>query len=169
MAAFSYLYIVRLMGKKEIKSYKNKDKMNIREIETWTGTGYEINQMCKGKPHKFIVSSDNLKWDTVYTYRAITKCKAGFLVITAGNASLSRIVTGWKKGAIHTIEISRPDGSWSRVLIMKGGKFHRIDKEIIENLTVGDIHTSFPLMADHLHWNVIGSKTWADSAYGDLN
>jgi len=145
--------------------------MTINEVKTWTGAGFQITQTIKKKVHKFVVDAHHgLDWNTTYNFRAITKCKAGFLVITEGTQTLKRIVTGWAKGALHTVEIQiAPDSPFYRVLVMKGGKFHIINKEIIENLTVGDIHTSFPLMADHLHWNVIGSKTWADSAYGDLN
>jgi len=51
---------------------------------------------------------------------------------------------------------------------MKASKFYIIDKVIIENLTVGDIHSGFPKMADYNHWKSIGSKTWADPAYGVL-
>ena len=47
-------------------------------------------------------------------------------------------------------------------------KFLHIDKTVIENLTVGDIHSTFPNMADYRHWKSIGSKSWADPAYGEL-
>ena len=149
--------------------------MTITEIDTINGMGYKIIQMVKNKPHKFIVDSSKkftegeLKWDGVYQYRAIIKCKAGFMTISESTEKLRTFVTGWAKGALHTVEIYRPDvGFWSKILIMKSGKFHRVNQTIIENLTVGDIHSNFPTMADHNHWKMIGSKTWADKAYGSL-
>jgi len=143
--------------------------MQITKHNTPFGGSYSITQMVKGKFYKFTAHDHNLDWNKQYEYRAVTKCRAGFLTISDGKDYLCNIVTGWKKSALHTVEIKTEGGVYLTALAMKGGKFYIIDKEILENITVGDIHSSFSSMADYNHWKNIGSKTWADLAYGPLN
>ena len=125
--------------------------------------------MVKGKFYKFHAHDYNLDWNKEYEYRVITKCRAGFLTVSDGKGILRNIITGWKKNALHTVQIKNEYGTYLTALAMKGGKFYIMDKEILENITIGSIHSSFPSMADHNHWRNIGSKTWADLAYGPLN
>jgi len=40
---------------------------------------------------------------------------------------------------------------WFNVLTTKGGKWNSIDKNLLESLEVGDMHSAFPKMID---WNI---------------
>tara|TARA_R110000796_G_scaffold6992_11_gene24418 strand:+ start:1552 stop:2016 length:465 start_codon:yes stop_codon:yes gene_type:complete len=142
--------------------------MYIREQNSVMGKGFTVEQLVNGKMCKFMVNDNKFDSETVYEYRAITKCVAGFLTISEGKGELSQIATRWEKNRLHTLEVKNQYGNYQTVLAMKGGKFYMVDKSIVESLTVGDIHSTFPKMADHNHWKSIGSKTWADPAYGVL-
>ncbi len=142
--------------------------MYIREQNSVMGKGFTVEQLVNGKMCKFMVNDNKFDSETVYEYRAITKCVAGFLTISEGKGELSQIATRWEKNRLHTLEVKNQYGNYQTVLVMKGGKFYMVDKSIVESLTVGDIHSTFPKMADHNHWKSIGSKTWADPAYGVL-
>ena len=54
---------------------------------------------------------------------------------------------------------------WFHVLTTKGGKWHSIDKNILENLTVGDMHSAFSKMIDWNMWKKLNTKTWASMAF----
>ena len=142
--------------------------MQITEHNAIGTTGFSITQQVKGKQYKFHAHKHGLCWDKEYDYQVITKCKAGFFTVSTGKSKLSNIVTGYKTNKLHTVQLKSESGFYLTALAMKGGKFYLIDKEILECLTVGDIHSNFPAMADYEHWKNIGSKTWADPAYGML-
>ena len=132
------------------------------------GTSFTIEQNIKGKMHKFYVKDLGLDWNTKYKYRSISKCRAGFLTINSGEAPLSNLFR-YDKNRLFNVEIQLPGSDYYvSVLNMKNNKFLHIDKTVIENLTIGDIHSTFPNMADYNHWKSIGSKTWAGLAYGEL-
>ena len=132
------------------------------------GTSFSIEQNIKGKMHTFYVKDLKLDWNKEYKYRSISKCVAGFMVINSGTSKLCNLFN-FDKNKLFNVEIQLPDSDYYfSVLNMKGNKFLHIDKTVIENLTVGDIHSTFPNMADYSHWKSIGSKSWADPAYGEL-
>ena len=132
------------------------------------GTSFTIEQNIKGKMHTFYVKDLKLDWNKEYKYRSISKCRAGFLTINSGEAPLSSLFR-YDKNKLFNVEIQLPDSDYYfSVLNIKNNKFLHIDKTVIENLTVGDIHSTFPNMADYSHWKSIGSKSWADPAYGEL-
>ena len=139
--------------------------MYIKKHNSVMGKGFTVDQLIKDKMWKFYVNDNGHSTDTVYKYRAIVKCKAGFLTISEGEATLHQIATSYKPNSLHSIDILNAHGNYVHVLAMKGGKFYIIDLAIIESLNVGDIHGSFPKMADYAYWETIGSKTWADKAY----
>lgn len=128
---------------------------------------FSIVQTISGKSHGFHTVNHNLDWNTTkYKYRAISKCRAGFMTISEGETTLQRAVCTWKKNALQTLQIQLPDSEvYANVLAMKANKFHLVENTILENITIGTIHSQFPKMADHGHWRSIGSKTWADNAY----
>ena len=140
-----------------IKEHTNYDKKPVFSIE----------QNIGGKMHKFHTQNYGLDWNTTkYKYRAITKCRAGFMTISEGERTLAGVITGWKKNSLHTVQIQLPGSDfYVTVLAMKANKFHIVSNTILENIKIGDIHSCFPKMADHSHWKAIGSKTWADPAY----
>ena len=132
------------------------------------GTSFTIEQNIKGKMHKFYVKDLGLDWNTKYKYRSISKCRAGFLTINSGEGLLCNLFR-YDKNKLFNVEIQLPGSDfYISVLNMKNNKFLHIDKTVIENLTIGDIHSTFPNMADYNHWKSIGSKTWAGLAYGEL-
>jgi hypothetical protein len=47
---------------------------------------------------------------------------------------------------------------WFNVLTTKGGKWNSIDKNILENLEVGDMHRAFPKMIDWNIWKAMNTK-----------
>lgn len=131
---------------------------------------FSINQVVKGKNHSFHTVNHDFDWnETKYQYRAITKCRAGFMTISDGTATLQQAVCNWKKNALQTLEVKFPGSDfYVTVLAIKGGKFVLVENSILENMTIGTIHSQFPAMADYGHWKHIGSKTWAGLAYGKL-
>jgi hypothetical protein len=132
------------------------------------GTSFTIEQNIKGKMHKFYVKDLGLDWNTKYKYRSISKCRAGFLTINSGEGLLCNLFR-YDKNKLFNVGIQLPGSDfYVSVLNMKNNKFLHIDKTVIENLTIGDIHSTFPNMADYSHWKSIGSKTWAGLAYGEL-
>ena len=132
------------------------------------GTSFTIDQNIKGKMHTFYVKDLGLDWNTKYKYRSISKCRAGFLTINSGEGLLCNLFR-YDKNKLFNVEIQLPGSDfYVSVLNMKNNKFLHIDKTVIENLTIGDIHSTFPNMADYSHWKSIGSKTWAGLAYGEL-
>jgi len=130
-------------------------------------TIFSINQTIGGKNHKFHTVNYNLDWDeTVYKYRAISKCRAGFMVISEGENRLVNAVGMWKKNALQTLQVQLPNTDlYVNALAIKANKFVIVENSILENIKIGTIHSQFPKMADHGHWRSIGSKTWADNAY----
>jgi hypothetical protein len=143
--------------------------MYIKEHKGYSDeTVYSIEQNINGKMHKFYTSEYGFKWDVEYDYRVITKCVAGYLVISDGKSTLQALVNRWTKNALQTIELkSTHPGSdtYLTVLALKANKFHTVANCILDNIDIGTIHSSFPKMADHGHWKAIGSKSWADNAY----
>ena len=143
--------------------------MHITEHKSsiYGGTTFSIHQVIGGKNHQFYTVNHDLDWNTTkYKYRAVSKCRAGFLTISDGESTVERIVCNWKKNALHTVEVQLPGSEhFLTVLALKANKFHLVDNCILENIKIGAIHSSFPKMADHGHWKAIGSKTWADNAY----
>ena len=129
---------------------------------------YSVEQKINNKWHKFHTSEYGFKWDVEYDYRVVTKCVAGWMTISEGKATLQNLVNRYKKGALQTIELkSTHPGSdtYLTALALKANKFATVANCILDNITIGTIHSSFPKMADHGHWKAIGSKTWADNAY----
>ena len=111
--------------------------------------------------------SNLLKEDIVYKFRMTAKAKAGFQTIRDLSCTPADLVWNMTK---HTtvVEVERLiDGKsyWFHVLTTKGGKWYSIDKAILENISVGDMHNSFPKMIDWNIWNQVGAKTHACKSF----
>ena len=133
-------------------------------------SSYTIDQNVKGKMHTFYVKDLGLDWNkTKYKYRSVFKCTAGFLTIGSGEGYLCDLFR-YDRNKLFNVEIQLPGRDfYVSVLNMKGNKFLHIDKTVLENLTVGDIHSTFPNMPAGSHWKAIGTKSWACKAYGKLD
>ena len=119
---------------------------------------------CKNKTIEINVSN-HLTPGTNYEFRTAYKCKAGFINMADSHTTPENIITGWKKGSLIAIQVKNEHGVWCNVFTTKGGKWHSIDKIFLEILTVANIHSSFPDMADYKLWESINAKTWADKAF----
>lgn len=134
--------------------------------------GYEITQTINDKPYTFSVINCAIDPNVQYNFRVVSKCKAGYMVVTEMKATINRVITSWERNRVQTVEVQHTfaDGSkaWIQVLVMKNNKFYRIDKTALESLSVGDIYHNFPAMQDLDHWLRIGATTYNCSAYGDI-
>ena len=119
---------------------------------------------CKNKTIEINVSN-HLTPGTNYEFRTAYKCKAGFINMADSYTTPENIITGWKKGSLIAIQVKNEHGVWCNVFTTKAGKWHSIDKVFLEILTVANIHSSFPDMADYKLWESINAKTWADKAF----
>lgn len=118
---------------------------------------------------KDVSVSNHLKDKTgVYTFRMTTKARAGFQTIRDYTGPIQGLIQCLSK---HTtvVEMERKgnDGKsyWFHVLTTKGGKWHSIDKGILEQLTIGDMHHAFSKMVDWDMWKKLNAKTWASMAF----
>ena len=109
-------------------------------------------------------------------FRFITKCRAGFMTVVDGrdfdNTHIFKhpesALTGYKKGALHTVEFC-PEGSdfYVTVFAKKGKKIVLIDEAILRDLTIGTINSMW-INTDLYGVNqyiTVNAKTWADKAY----
>jgi hypothetical protein len=111
--------------------------------------------------------SNHLKEDVVYNFRMTAKSKAGFQTIRDLSCAPADLAWSLSK---HTtvVEVERLiDGRsyWFHVLTTKGGKWHSIDKAILESITVGDMHQAFSKMIDWNIWNQVNAKTHACKSF----
>lgn len=109
-------------------------------------------------------------------FRVIIKCRAGFMTISEcrdhdndlyTNHPAS-VLTGWKKGALQTVEF-QPAGSsvWLTVFARIGKTIKVIDVAILKGLDVGTIN-SFWVNTDlysQVQYQAVGAKTWSDRAF----
>jgi hypothetical protein len=119
---------------------------------------------CKTKTIEINVSS-HLEPGTKYEFRTAYKCKAGFINIADSATTPEDIITGWRKNSLVAIQVKNEHGTWRNVFTTKAGKWHSIDKAFLEILTVANIHSSFPDMADYKLWESINATSWADKAF----
>jgi hypothetical protein len=119
---------------------------------------------CKTKTIEINVSS-HLEPGTKYEFRTAYKCKAGFINIADSTTTPEDIITGWRKNSLVAIQVKNEHGTWRNVFTTKAGKWHSIDKAFLEILTVANIHSSFPDMADYKLWESINATSWADKAF----
>ena len=122
------------------------------------------------RPTNFIKNS------TITGVRFISKCRGGFMTISDGrdfdlkmyNEHPESLITGFKKGALQTVEVQL-DGSgyWLTVFARNGKKIPVIDEVILQNLTVGTINQYFynTDLYSQTQYGVVGAKTWADKAF----
>jgi hypothetical protein len=108
--------------------------------------------------------------------RFISKSRAGFMTISDArdfdlegyNNNPERLITGFKKGALQTVQVQL-DGSdyYFTVFARQGKKIHFIDEEILRNLTVGTINSMFynTELYSANQYKAVNSATWASKAF----
>lgn len=108
--------------------------------------------------------------------RYVTKCRAGWMTITEArdfeieglNNNPERLITGYKKGALQTVEVEFDNsGYYITVFARVGKKVKLIDEAILKDLTVGTINGLYynTNLYSQAQYAAVGSKTWASKAY----
>lgn len=112
--------------------------------------------------------SDLIKDNKKNKYRMTAKSKAGYQVIRDYEGDVAGLIQCMSKNTT-VVEMERvlDNGTshWFSILLTKGGKWHSIDKAILEKLTVGDMHQAFSKMVDWDMWKKLNTKTWASMAF----
>jgi hypothetical protein len=88
-----------------------------------------------------------------HRFRYTAKARAGFPVIGDVECTPEQLPYYLSKNTT-VVQMERViDGKsyWFNILTIKGGKWNSIDKNLLENLEVGDMHRAFPKMID---WNI---------------
>jgi hypothetical protein len=88
-----------------------------------------------------------------YRFRYTGKARAGFPIIVDIECTVEALPYYLSKNTT-VVQMERViDGKsyWFNILTIKGGKWNSIDKNLLENLEVGDMHRAFPKMID---WNI---------------
>jgi hypothetical protein len=109
-------------------------------------------------------------------FRAIVKCKAGFMTIREFQVYENKyfitypesIITAHKKGALQTVEFCPEGGDYyCTIFARKGNSIVLIDETILEHLTVGTINQMYSNtnLYNQAQYQAVGARTWADRAY----
>jgi hypothetical protein len=113
-------------------------------------------------------------------YRAISKVRAGFMVVVEDLGIQNKWSTGaewkkaidvfrnFKKGALQTIQF-RADGTdhWLTVFAKAGTKIKIMDAQMFRDMEVGDINQNWSNtnLCDHRQYAMVNAKTWASKAF----
>ena len=108
-------------------------------------------------------------------FRMIVKTKLGMTCLDTRSFDNPRImanpegaITGYKKGALQTVQF-QPAGSehWLTLFSRTGKQVKLIDKSILYNITVGTVNSLFhnTNLYNWEQYKAVNSKTWASWAY----
>ena len=95
-----------------------------------------------------------------YRFRYTTKARAGFPVIGDAECTIDNLRYYLSKNTT-VVEMEKMIGGkpyWFHILTTKGGKWNSIEKNLLESLTVGDMHGAFPKMIDWNIWKKMNTK-----------
>jgi hypothetical protein len=95
-----------------------------------------------------------------YRFRATGKARAGFPIIVDIECNVEALPYYLSKNTtvVQMERLIEGKSYWFNVLTTKGGKWNSIDKNILENLEVGDMHRAFPKMIDWNIWKAMNTK-----------
>jgi hypothetical protein len=102
-----------------------------------------------------------------YRFRYTAKARAGFPVIGDVECTIENLPYYLSKNTT-VVEMERMIGGksyWFHILTTKGGKWHSIEKNLLESLTVGDMHGAFPKMIDWSIWKAMNTKFHSCKAF----
>ena len=100
-------------------------------------------------------------------FRYTTKARAGFPVIGDAECKIEDLRYYMSKNTT-VVEMEKMIGGkpyWFHILTTKGGKWCSIDKNLLESLTVGDMHGAFPKMIDWNIWKKMNTKFHSCKAF----
>ena len=103
-----------------------------------------------------------------YKFRMIGKARAGFPLIHEVECKISDLPYYLSKHSTYVeFQTIREDGKvdWWHILTTKGGKWHSIEKSLLESLCVGDMHNAFPKMIDWKIWKAMNTKFHSCKAF----
>jgi hypothetical protein len=95
-----------------------------------------------------------------HRFRYTAKAKAGFPIICDTECTVEALPYYLSKSTT-VVEVERlieGKSYWFHILTIKGGKWNSIDKNLLESLTVGDMHGTFPKMVDWNIWKRMNTK-----------
>jgi hypothetical protein len=97
---------------------------------------------------------------TEYRFRYTTKARAGFPVIGDAECKIEDLRYYMSKNTTIVEMEKMIEGKpyWFHILTTKGGKWYSIEKNLLESLTVGDMHGAFPKMIDWNIWKKMNTK-----------
>jgi len=135
------------------------------------------------KPEVVVVDKGINRTDYIQSrkgqYRAIVKVKAGFMTVVDdlgiqanwGKQQWNKpidVFRGFKRGALQSIQF-RAEGSdaWLTVFARTGNKVKVADDELLADMNVGDINQDWSSsnLYNHIQYQVVSAKTWADKAF----
>jgi hypothetical protein len=102
-----------------------------------------------------------------HRFRYTAKARAGFPVIGDVECTIENLPYYLSKNTT-VVQMERViDGKsyWFNILTIKGGKWNSIDKNLLESLTVGDMHGAFPKMVDWNIWKRMNTKWHSCKAF----
>jgi len=119
---------------------------------------------------------DNTTLSKFVKVRYISKSRAGFMTISDArdfdieglNNHPERLISGFKKGALQTVQVQFADSDYFFTVFARAGKkIHLIDKAILRDLTVGTINGMFynTALYSQAQYAAVNSATWASKAY----
>jgi hypothetical protein len=122
-----------------------------------------------------ILTVDILTQYTTGKFRFISKTRLGMTCTDARNFENERlmkypesIISGYQKGALHTVEFC-PEGStcYLTVFCRVGKKIKLIDETILANLTVGTINGLYSNtnLYNQDQYKMVNSSSWASKAF----
>ena len=102
-------------------------------------------------------------------FRVIVKCRAGFMTcVECMEKDVYSVFRAYKKGALKTIQFCSDEfDTWMTVFAMKGTKVVLADKELLSQITVGDINQTWynTNLYSQNQYALVGATTWADLAF----
>ena len=102
-----------------------------------------------------------------HRFRYTAKAKAGFPMICDVECKVEALPYYLGKNTT-VVEMEKMIGGkpyWFHILTTKGGKWGSIDKNLLESLTVGDMHGAFPKMIDWNIWKKMNTKFHSCKAF----
>ena len=102
-----------------------------------------------------------------YRFRYTAKARAGFPVIGDVECTIENLPYYLSKNTT-VVEMEKMIGGksyWFHILTTKGGKWYSIEKNLLESLTVGDMHGAFPKMIDWNIWKAMNTKFHSCKAF----
>jgi hypothetical protein len=95
-----------------------------------------------------------------YRFRYTAKARAGFPVIGDVECTVEALPYYLSKSTtvVQMERLIEGKSYWFNILTIKGTKWNSIDKNLLENLEVGDMHRAFPKMIDWNIWKAMNTK-----------